>query len=378
MSLKKTIIFWGTYDTGKPRVRLLVQGAQHLGYKTEQIHSHVWDGIEDKSQLNGIKNKLIKILQILLVYPGLIYRYLKSPKHEHVIVPYLGAIDVILLWPWAKLRGARIHWDVFLSLYDTVVNDRKMLSQKNPLALLLYGVEWLASRLADNCFLDTPAHAQYFKFIYKLNKDNVQWIPVGVETKNFPRVKKLPNVDLNNIKVFFYGQFIPLHGIDTILDAAALDHSGNIDWLLVGKGQLSDKIDQRIINEKLDNIHRIEWVEYKKLTELIQQSDICLGIFGQSEKAKSVIPNKIYQIMATGKAFISAQSSGIAPLELEKNVAVRLIEPGNAPALLAAVNELANKLATSPHEVFEATRALPIVGINEVAEQLKLLLDRAG
>jgi glycosyltransferase involved in cell wall biosynthesis len=378
MSKNKTIVFWGTYDTGKPRVRLLIQAAQYLNYHTKLIHSHIWDGIEDKSQFKGVKNKIIKIYQIVIAYPFLTYKYLKSPPHQHVIVPYMGALDVILLWPWAKLRGAQIHWDVFLSLYDTMVNDRKIFKSKHPIALLLFGIEWLASRLADNCFLDTSAHAQYFKSIYKITNNKVSWVSVGVEIAQFPRQVTSNKYNTGKTTVLFYGQFIPLHGIDIILDAAHLDNTKNIDWIIVGKGQLSEHINRRIVQEGLINIQRIEWVNYEQLIELINKSHICLGIFGNSKKAMCVIPNKIYQIMAAGKTFITARTPGIASLNLNTNRAVRLISPNNSSELIAAVKDLIHKQKYCPKDIFEDEQKLPIIGVEQVAKELNSLLNNGS
>ncbi|CAM4065901.1 glycosyltransferase [Shewanella aquimarina] len=375
MQTENKIIFWGTYDIGKPRVRLLVQAAQALGYQTVQVHSHVWRGVEDKSQITSWNKKLKVLWHLLLAYPILIVKYWRTPKHKHIVVPYLGLLDVIVLWPWSKLRNAKIHWDVFLSLYDTVVNDRKIISKHHPLAKLLYRIELLASKLATSCFLDTPAHAEYFGSIYKLTHKKISWVPVGVEADNFHRNSALPKIDLNNIKVLFYGQFIPLHGLDTIVNAAKLDldNDKRINWLIVGKGQLSKQIDDRIAQENISSIRRLEWVDYKKLNNLLQSCDICLGIFGTSNKAKSVIPNKIYQIMAAGKPFVSARTAGLKPLCLEKNIAVRLVREGSHKELLDGIYNLAESIAECPDEMLEATRAMPIVNAEAVASHLDKL-----
>ena len=36
----------------------------------------------------------------------------------------MGHLDIIIIRLFARLRGAPVIWDAFLSLYDTVVHDR--------------------------------------------------------------------------------------------------------------------------------------------------------------------------------------------------------------------------------------------------------------
>ena len=120
------IVVWGTYDLGKPRVRILLRGLRENGVEVLDCHTQVWNGVDDKSQVNGIWAKLKILLRWLGSYPGLIWRYLRLPRHDAVLLGYLGHLDVLALWPFAKLRGVPLVWDAFLSLYDTVVDDRKL------------------------------------------------------------------------------------------------------------------------------------------------------------------------------------------------------------------------------------------------------------
>jgi hypothetical protein len=98
------IIAWGTYDLGKPRTRILMRGLRENGVNLEECHTDVWAGVEDKSQVSGFRNKLQLAFKWLLSYPGLIFRYLKAPEHDFVYVGYLGQLDVLVLWPFARLK----------------------------------------------------------------------------------------------------------------------------------------------------------------------------------------------------------------------------------------------------------------------------------
>ena len=120
------VVCWGTYDLGKPRNRILLRGLREAGVELVEIHKDVWGGVEDKGHVVGAGRKLMLALKWLAAYPGLIWRYMRAPKHDAVLVGYMGHLDVLILWPFARLRGVPVIWDVFLSLYNTVVEDRRI------------------------------------------------------------------------------------------------------------------------------------------------------------------------------------------------------------------------------------------------------------
>lgn len=136
-----TVVFRETYDTGEPRVRLLLRGLPESGLQVTKCHADVWAGIEDQNQVMGVKNRLRIGLRWLPSFPWLIWRYLRPPRHDAVVIGYMGQLDVLLLWPTVKLGGAPIVWDAFLSIYDTVLEDRKLVGRPHPLAYLLFARE---------------------------------------------------------------------------------------------------------------------------------------------------------------------------------------------------------------------------------------------
>lgn len=343
------IVFWGTYDTGKPRVRILLRGLRENGEEVIECHKEVWGGIEDKSQLKGYSRKLRIFFNWLLAYPNLIWRYLCMPKHDAVIVGYLGQLDVLVLWPFAKLRGVPIVWDAFLSLYNTVVEDRRMVSPHNPAAWLLWAWEWLACHAADLVILDTNAHGRYFIETFGIPASKVKRVFVGAETDLFkPRPATHRDDASQPFTVLFYGQFIPLHGIDTVVRAAKLSENAGIRWVIVGTGQELPRIRALVAELKPSNLEMIEWVPYQKLINWLHQADVCLGIFGDTEKAGRVIPNKVFQILASGRPLITRDSEAIRELLPLGTVGIWLAKSSNPEELMAGVTHFRSHPATNP------------------------------
>lgn len=342
------VVLWGTCDTGKPRIRILREGLQARGAKIIEIHVPVWEDVEDKSSLRGAGKWLARALRLLAVYPRLIWRYLHAPTHDLVLVAYPGQLDVLVVRPFAWLRRKPIAFDWFISAYDTVVDDRQLLGRRNPLAWMLWLGEWMAVHAANFAFMDTAAHARRMEALFRLPHDSIGRVWVGAEQQFFqPRKSRAVRQD-GFFHVLFYGQFIPLHGIDTIVEAARLTRNESIRWTLIGRGQDAPRIRGMLASDPLPNLEWIDWVAYEELPERISRMDVCLGIFGASAKAASVIPNKVFQIIAAGQPLITRDSPAIRELLAHDPPCVRLVPPSDAHALAEAVRACRRDIARPP------------------------------
>jgi glycosyltransferase involved in cell wall biosynthesis len=143
----------------------------------------------------------------------------------------------------------------------------------------------------------------------------------------------------NFLSVLFYGQFIPLHGIGTIIKAAQLLEHEYIQWMIIGKGQEESRVRELVALHPLEHLNWIPWVPYRELADWIDHADVCLGIFGDSNKASRVIPNKVFQIIAMGKPLITRDSPAIRELLSPRMPGIYLIPPANAEALVAAIRK---------------------------------------
>ncbi|MCH8843604.1 MAG: glycosyltransferase [SAR324 cluster bacterium] len=356
------IVAWGTYDLSKPRTRILLRAIREAGVDIVECHQDVWGGVEDKSRISGLVAVIRVFGRWLSSYPKLIWRYLRISRHDIVIVPYMGHLDILVIWPFARLRRVPIVWDAFLSLYNTVVEDRELVHSRHPLALLLYIWEWLACHAADLVLVDTKAHAQYFVETFQICAERIGSVFVGAEPEIFPATGNIEKDIINSestTTILFYGQFIPLHGILTIIEAARLAKDLPIRWIIVGRGQEAASVQRLLNSDPIPSLTWVPWVPYDQLVEIICNADICLGIFGTSRKAGMVIPNKVFQILSTGAPLITRDSPAIREL-LDPNMpGVFLIPPGDPKCLVGAINEFRLRktyLLTRPlHEAVRQT-----------------------
>jgi len=329
------VILFGTCDMGKPRSRIMVAAARSAGIEVIELRYPLWEGIEDKSQLHGRLAKLGLVLRAALITPWLLLRYLFAPRHDAVWIGYPGPWEVLLLWPLAKLRRKPIVWDMFISLYDTIVRDRTLTPPTSLKAKLLFALERTAMRAADRVTLDTQTHAHAIADLFRIPREKVAHVFVGAEPEHFHPLPEKPMGDV--VQVLFYGQCIPLHGMETIVEAAA-GCGNDFHFRLIGTGQEADKIAARIEELGLNNIDWTPWVPYPTLRDEMARADVVLGIFGDSEKAANVIPNKVFQALACNKPIITRDSPAIRELVEPNTPEIALVPPADYAALLAALH----------------------------------------
>lgn len=329
------VLFWGTYDLSKPRTRILIAGLREHGVQVDECHASIWEDVRDKGTLrpSTIARRLVRAG---VSYPRLIAQFLRGQAPDVVVIGYLGQLDVILLFPFARLRGVPVVWDQFISLYDTVVSDRQKLSRKHLLARALYVWEWVACRAADRVLMDTREHARYVAETFGLGPLMVQSVWVGAETSVFSALPRRPNRS-GPLTVLFYGQLIPLHGVDTIIRAARLLENQPVRFVLIGSGQEGALVSQLLSEQPMNNLEWHPWLDYESLNASIGSADVCLGIFGCTAKASRVIPNKVFQIVAADRPLITRDSSAIRELFGDRNEGVRLVPPGDPRALADAL-----------------------------------------
>jgi len=356
------VMLWGTYDTGKPRVRLIRKALAAADIELVEIHADIWSDLEDKSQLTGTLARFRRLFRWLSAYPGLLRQYRRAPEHDVVLVGYLGHLDVQVIRRAARKKGVPVVWDAFLSLYDTIVLDRKLITPSHPAARLIRAFEARACRCADKVVLDTEAQAALFRDFYQLPARRTAAVMVGAEPEVFRTAPSRRTGRKDRTKVLFYGQFIPLHGIETIVRAALFAKDRPIDWVIIGKGQEESRIRAMIEADPPTALEWMPWVPYAELADRIQSADICLGVFGTTEKAGRVIPNKVFQILAAGAPLITRDGPAIRELLAPGMAGVRLVPPGDPEAIVRAVGELAASNETPAPETYRRRFDVPELG----------------
>jgi len=335
------ILYFGTYEASYSRNQIMIKSLKKLGHTVKECHVSLWGNKIDKTRtFVGVLSKLVFILRLLTIYPRLFLKYLFIGRHDIIFVGYFGHLDMFFakLFTLILLKKKKIVFDAFLSLYDSMVSDRKILKEASLSARLVYFIDKHACQIADTVILDTNAHINFFHETFGVPKDKMIRIFAGAETDIFyPREMKKKD---NTLNVLFMGKYTPLHGIEYIVEAAdILKNDRNIQFTFIGNGQLYKKIRSMVEDKQLDNIEFIDWVEYEELPKYIAMADVCLGVFATSEKASRVIPNKVFQAMASGVPVLTEDSPGSREL-LVHGANALLCKAGNGQSIAYALRQL--------------------------------------
>lgn len=258
---------------------------------------------------------------------------------EDFDIIFIGFLGQPLVPIIKKLSDKPIIFDAFLSTYDTMCYDRKKLKPDSVGGRFFYWLDKHSCELADRVVLDTNAHIDYFVDTFNLNRDQFQRVFVGADDSIFYPM----NTDKgdNTFRIFYYGTYLPLHGIEYVIEAAKkLEAYNDIKFKIVGKGMEYKKIMKLVQELDINNIEFIDWIPYKELPLEIAKADVCLGgHFSNIDKAKRVISGKTYQFIAMKKPVIIGDNPANRELfEHRKNA--MLIEMANANALADAILEL--------------------------------------
>jgi glycosyltransferase involved in cell wall biosynthesis len=224
--------------------------------------------------------------------------HLLTQQYDLIFVGFYGHL---LMLPIGLFARSPILFDAFVSTYDTLCFDRALFAPHSVVGRLTFWLDQTSCRLADTVLLDTHAHADYFVRTFALSPDKVRFLPVGCnEDIFFPR----PHVKRDNTtRILYYSTYLPLHGVETVIRAAALLRSERrLHFRLIGTGPEYVRVRQLANALGLQNITFVPFVPLQDLAIEIANADICLGgHFGSSKKAARVIAGKTFQCIAMGK-----------------------------------------------------------------------------
>ncbi|MES3005139.1 MAG: glycosyltransferase [Patescibacteria group bacterium] len=280
------VCYFGIYDASYNRNKVLIKGLSLNGVEV----------VECSSKVKGF-NKYIDLWKK--------HRTLKG-NYEVMVVGYPGFQAMIL----ARLITRKpIVFDAFVSIYDSMVMDRGLIKKGSLRALYFWCLDKISLTLADFILFDTNEHIKYVSKEFGIKESKFKRILVGADTSLFyPREKKQNSY----FKVLLYGHFIPLQGIEYVVRAAKiLDEHADIVFDIIGDGQEKKNILNLASTLNIKNVDFVGNLSIEQLAERVGQADVCLGIFGKTDKTKRVIPNKVYECVSASKPVITADTPAI-------------------------------------------------------------------
>lgn len=278
-----TVCYFGIYDSKYSRNRIIIRGLRENGVKV----------YECRTNLKGF-NKFYDLTK----------KYKHILDHDYVIVGFPGQT---VMWLIKILTRKKIIFDCFTSLYDSMVQDRQSVKRFSSKALYYFLLDWFAIKMADKIIVDTKEHLKYLSKTFKTKNKPIIRVLVGAEERNYS--------ELSNKKfiVHFHGSYIPLQGVEYIMNTVRLLEKENVLFNIVGT-----KINKKFQGLNFHNVNFFNDLSFEDLNKKIRLADVCLGIFGNTQKAYRVIPNKVYEAIAWGKPVITANTPAIQEVFKDK------------------------------------------------------------
>jgi glycosyltransferase involved in cell wall biosynthesis len=234
-------------------------------------------------------------LRLLLAWVRLWRRARKIDPPDFVLIGYLGLLDVHLArWLW---RDRQLVLDQLTFAADTA-RDRRV--GGSGMRRLLAWLDRRAVNSADLVLIDTEEN---LSLLPRSVRDRGLVVPVGAQGNWFRAPVKRPKRPL---RVVFFGLYTPLQGAPTIGAAARLLIDADVEFTLIGTGQELEAT--RYVAREARSVTWLDWIDPADLPGLVADHDVCLGIFGGSDKARRVVPNKVYEGAAAGCAIITSDT----------------------------------------------------------------------
>lgn len=263
-----------------------------------------------------------------------------SRRGDLVYVPYPS---VFLMWllSWVPERWRpRCLCDAYITLWDTLYQDRMVERSRGVVSRVLRRVETRALSAAYRVIVDTSANADRVSATYGVSRASVLAFPLAIDESAFGAIPAKPTSDPGRLRVLFIGTFVPLQGTEIIARSIQrLRDRSDLEFVLIGDGQQAPHI-ASMFGEHSGLRWVRGWMPAPDLARELSQADICLGVFGGDGKAARVLPFKLYLALAAGKAIITQKSFSL-PASVPPPPVVTVVPDGDvlAEAIVALAED---------------------------------------
>lgn len=310
MDKEKRVYFVGSLR-GSTRARILVDyisGAK--GYTFFYEDSHYL-----KSQS---KNILKKVPLLFLRALNTINSFSKYLLSDVIYILPMGELNTFEL-KIASLLKKKVITDFYISKYDTYVNDKQRVDKTSKKAKNMLQLDQnLIDLSSEVIFLNRSEREYYLEVINRSDTTTKTFnIPLVTEKKEKASLNYLQG-DKKKITLCWWGSYIPLHGLDKIIQSSKYLKEGGLDFELYLFGTSDKKsipykktIDQLELNDCVFIDNRKNFADKSLEKFLLDECDLAFGNFGDSGKAKVVMVNKVVEAISMQLPVISQPTKAL-------------------------------------------------------------------
>ncbi|MEA5463859.1 hypothetical protein [Leptothoe sp. PORK10 BA2] len=314
----------------KKRLKVLLYGNFFGAYRSQNLVKYLLDAGYRLSIISpefyyerGEKKDIIsKMLRVIFSAYYLIDLFLKAALAD---VIYLLPLNSELIRPvvWAsRLFKTKLVVEMYISAYDTLVREKQEVPIDSAAAKKLWRDDVLALSAADHIVHLARYELNYWKELFNITlvKDNVWIAPLFCE----PVLTRLSYsaVRGDRLRICWWGTLIPSHGISNILKALQILHADGIPFSCQlfgippkGREQLAedcrDEIKALGLNDLVSLRKDLTFGDSSLPEYLVNNCDLALGLFGDTEKAGATIPNKLIEALTLGIPSLTMTTSSL-------------------------------------------------------------------
>ena len=333
-----TACFFGTYDRGHSANRLLHLALVRAGWRVDECHEPLWEETRSKDRRYfGVASLTALATRYARATRRLSRRWrARGGPAPLVVVGFGGQLDVLVARVVCRPRVGLVFAPL-VTLGETLVEDRGVFPAGGVRSRALAALDRATLRAADLVLADTAAHAEYLVGLGAA-RERIAVFYLGVEPEFLPGRAPAPVAR----RVLFYGRHLPLHGVETIVGAAARLR-GRADFVLIGAGPERARVEA--IARAADV--PIAWRDDVPLAALpgeLGAAAVVLGVFDAGRKASMVVPNKVWQAAAVGRPLVTRDAPALREV-LRPGEHCVACPPADPEALAAAIATLLDDAA---------------------------------
>lgn len=301
--------------------------------------SEVLDGVRVE-RVGGLPftraSHLRRALSYLSLYPAMLWRALRLPKHD-VVVTLTDPPLQLLLGPFVHwVKGSKVaHWAQ--DIYPELAEEMGVLSKDGLIARVLRRLSTWALRRSDSVI----AVGQCMKARLRergVTPQSIVVVPNWGPSPNaecrarnaefLPAKREAPSPSIFRDEHGLNGKFVVMysgnlglaHPFEAILDAAEriLPALPQVAFLFVGNGPRLPWVQEQVQRRHLRNVRFLPFQPKERLVESLAAADLHLASM-RHELCGLVVPSKVYGVMAAGRpcVFLGPEESEAAQFILQ-------------------------------------------------------------
>lgn len=375
MKKRITVCFFGTYDKNFTSNKIVFKGLVNAGVKVLTVNAHTpvtkLNSEGDASAFNFI----FRVLRKYRIFVEIAKNLKGIQKSDVIYVGYPGHVDVAFAYLLKKIFNKKLIFNPLIILYTGLTEEQAIVGKNSLRAKIVKWGETLIYQMCDLILADTPFQKEHINREFGISKRKIEVLPIGADNEVYKYAPKRKNDGYFN--VVYYGLYSPAHGVRHLVEAAnILKNNKKIRFLMVGDGNTYAKDFALAQKYGLKNM-----IFYKGMTEVdafetLSTGDVFIGFLEKHPVVEKVVPNKVYQGLALGKAVLTADSPAIRGV-LEDGKEVILCQAANPESIAQSILELYKnpkltiKISEKGHLKFKQ-KFTP----KKVGEQLSSLIKR--